>query len=87
MVRNKNYNFDNRDVDKSLACFISYAPETATPVFIYEATIYWAIYWFADKILDIIDFQNFIASLVSTHYTPLYIEDTILQIVGELHEV
>ncbi|RTL00152.1 MAG: hypothetical protein EKK57_07845 [Proteobacteria bacterium] len=87
MVRNKIYDFENRDVDKSLARFIRDAPEKATPVFIYESTIYWAIYWFSEKIVDIVDFQNYIALLVSAHFTPLYIQDAVLAIVGEKNGV
>lgn len=87
MVRNKIYDFEDRYVNKSLARFIRDAPEKTTPEFVYEATIYWAIYWFVDNILDIVDFQNYIAFLVSTHHRPLYIQDAVLAIVGETNGV
>jgi len=87
MVQNRNYNFENRDVNKSLASFISDAPEKVTPVFVYEATMYWSIYWFEDRILDIVEFQEYIALLVSTHFTPLYIQNVVLALVGETNGV
>lgn len=55
--------------------------------FMFEAIMYWSVYWFSDKITNIIDFQNYVDFLVSEEINPLYIQDMILDYVGVKNEV
>lgn len=89
MVINKSFNFDEVLVGISLVTFVKERNVPLSLSFVYEATLYWCVYFFENKIQNIVKFQAYLAERVLEHnhnwseQSIEWLQKEVLQFLGE----